>query len=170
MEVHLCKILDLILFVFWWIRSLSEPTASSGCHNLTCIYWVLILILWYLLTCCSTGLYDVVKCDWFLECLVSTYVNTYFALIIYIQRKIFFRQSYSPCHYLEGIKDALSECSGLVRTVGLCAQAWWSWRCIRSADAQSALRSRAMLSGPPSLSLSERRGSLFSVIPILIVQ
>ena len=59
--------------------------------------------------------------------------------------------SYSPCHYLEGITDVLPECSGLVQIVGLCAQTWWSWRCIPSAKVQSALHSRAMLSGPPSL-------------------
>ena len=67
----------------------------------------------------------------------------------------------SPCHYLEGVKDALSEHSGLVRTVGPCAQTWWSWRCIPSAKAQSASRSQAKLSGPLSLSQSERQDSLF---------
>ena len=37
-----------------------------------------------------------------------------------IVRQSFF--IYSPCHYLEGINDALYECSGLVRMVGPCAQ------------------------------------------------
>ena len=40
---------------------------------------------------------------------------------------------YSPCHYLEGIKmHSLTsyEHSGLVRTVGSCAQTWWPQRCI----------------------------------------
>ena len=69
MVVRLCKILDLILFVCWWIRSLSEPAASSGCHNLS--YYVSLLCL----LACSTGRYDVVKCDWFLECLVSAHVH-----------------------------------------------------------------------------------------------
>ena len=40
-----------------------------------------------------------------------SYSTTVLDLIIYIQRKIFFRRSiflYSPCPNLEGIKDALS--------------------------------------------------------------
>ena len=57
------------------------------------------------------------------------------ALLYYIQRKIFFRRSfflYSPCHYMRVwirvldapgcYERAALQGSGLVRTVGLCAQ------------------------------------------------
>ena len=76
---------------------------------------------------------------------------TVLGLVILYTLKIVFRRSlflYSPYHYLEGIKDVLSEHSGLVRTVGPCAQTWWSWRCILSAKVQSASCLRAMLCKP----------------------
>ena len=78
--------------------------------------------------------------------------------------------TYSPCHYLEGIKNVLSECSGMVRTVELCAQIYDGHG---AEDAFQVPRHKvpgAMLSEPPSLSQSERRGILFSVIPVLIVR
>ena len=39
---------------------------------------------------------------------------------------------YSLCPSLEGTEDidALCKPSGLVRTVELCAQTWWLWKCI----------------------------------------
>ena len=78
---------------------------------------------------------------------IDTLISVCFLLLIilYITKNIFRRSLFllQAYHYLEGIKDVPSECSELVRTVGLCAQTWWSWRCIPSAEAQSASCSRA---------------------------
>ena len=41
---------------------------------------------------------------------------------------------YSLCHYLKGVKDALSEYFGLVWTVGQYAKTWWWERQAQSAS------------------------------------
>ena len=63
--------------------------------------------------------------------------------------KIFFTQTnlkyYSPCPNLEGIKDALCKCSGLVRMVEPCAQTWWSKQVLsasRERGSQASCKAR----------------------------
>ena len=89
---------------------------------------------------------------------------------------IFFRLSFfliiivSACQYLEGIKDALSECSGLVRTVGQCAKTWWPWRsrCTREHEVQSASVQHSALTGQATEPLAKQEAQqLFSIIPYL---
>ena len=56
--------------------------------------------------------------------------------------------------------------SGLVRSVGPCAQTRWPWRRILEQEALSAARSEGPLSRSPNLERSERRGGLLFVVPV----
>ena len=78
MEEHLCKILGQIRIVCWLAKLLFEQTTWSGIWWTSCNNCGQSIMLVMYTTCCSTGLYDVVKCDWFLECLVSwVYIYMY---------------------------------------------------------------------------------------------
>ena len=103
----------------------------------------------------------------------STYRNIIIFIILYIQRKIFFRRTfffYSPCPNLEGIKDALSYKFRRL-TIGQNCCAVCTNEVARAGAIETHSRARAtprvstgLLGRSPSLERSERRGLCFVIV------